>query len=133
MRKKSKVWLVAISLLGSSFLFCRSSLKNHPVDFVDRKVIFAVEKSSQPFLLVVEINGAGALKLNKIEMGNIENTAFLHERLKNIFADRARNSISQREIVIDRQGEIKNEDLENLIEILANAGASPIRVIKGDL
>lgn len=124
---------MAISLLSSSFLFCRSSLKNQPVDFVDRKVVFAVEKSSQPLLLVVEINGAGAFKLNKIEMGNIENTALLHERLKNIFADRARNSISQREIVIDRQGEIKNEDLEKLIESLANSGASPIRVIKGNL
>jgi hypothetical protein len=81
-------------------------------------------------MLVIEINEAGRLRLNKIETGTIENTTFLSERLKKIFADRERTSISEREIVIDRQGAIKKEDLEKLIESLAGANAGSILIIE---
>jgi len=57
----------------------------------------------------------------------------LSEKLKVIFDDREKTSIKEREVVIYPKGKIKNEDMEKLIKNLANAKASPVRVIKNNL
>jgi hypothetical protein len=52
--------------------------------------------------------------------------------LKVIFDDREKAAIAKRGVVIDPKGKVRNEDLEKLDETLANAKASPIRVIKNN-
>ncbi|MCA1624810.1 MAG: hypothetical protein LC768_15085 [Acidobacteria bacterium] len=81
-------------------------------------------------MLRVEIDEDGKLSLNKIETGTTADPTLLAEKLKVIFDDREKTSVSEREVVIMPRGEIKNEDVEKLIENLANVKASPIRVIK---
>jgi CHASE2 domain-containing sensor protein len=134
MRKRlKKILLVSISTASLAFLDCKSSVKNYPVDFVDRNIALAPDKKANSLLLVVEIDESGNLRLNRIEIGTIANVSLLSEKLKAIFEDRARNSNHEREVLIDRRGEIKKEDLERLIECLKSAKASPIRVVKNNL
>ena len=52
--------------------------------------------------------------------------------LKVVFDDREKAGISDREVIIDPQGDVKNEDLEKLVESLASVKAAPIRVIKNN-
>lgn len=47
--------------------------------------------------------------------------------------DREKTGLVEKEVVIDPQGKVKNEDLEKLVENLADVKASPIRVIKNNL
>lgn len=129
-RRLKKILLILNFVLSLAFLDCQSSVKNYPVDFVDREVVFSPDKKPKPLALVVEIEEDGKLSLNKIETGTIADVSQLSEKLKVIFDDREKTSIKQREVVIDPQGKIKNEDMEKLIENLADAKASPIRVIK---
>ena len=134
MRKRSKkILLISIFILSLSFLDCKSSVKNYPVDFIDRNTILALGKKGKPLMLVIEIDEDGKLSLNKIETGTIADISLLSEKLKAIFDDREKTSIEEREVVIDPQGEIKNEDVEKLIESLAGVEASPIWVIKNNL
>ena len=84
-------------------------------------------------MLVVEIDEDGKLSLNKIETGTIADVSLLSEKLKAIFEDREKTSIEEREVVIDPQGKVKNEDVEKLIENLADVKASPIRVVRNSL
>jgi len=134
MEKRSrKILLISIFVLSLSFLDCKSSVKNYPVNYVDRNTLLAVEKEGKPLMLVVEINEGGKLSLNKIEIGTISDVSQLSEKFKVIFADREKTSIKEREVVIDPQGKIRNEDLEKLIENLADVKAAPIRVIKNNL
>ena len=128
-----KILFAAILAASLPFVGCKDSVKNHPVQFVDRNTAFSLDNKSNPLRLVVEINENGELRLNKIETGTIEDTTFLSEKLKTIFADREKASISEREIVIDPRGEVEEEDLEMLIESLAGANAEPILIIKSDL
>ena len=128
-----KLLLTAILAACLPFLGCKDSAKNYPVQFVDRNTAFSLDNKSNPLRLVIEINENGKLRLNKIETGTIEDTTFLSEKLKTIFADREKASISEREIVIDPRGEVEEEDLEMLIESLAGANAEPILIIKSDL
>ncbi|MCA1622623.1 MAG: hypothetical protein LC778_02295 [Acidobacteria bacterium] len=114
-------------------LGCKDSAKNYPVQFVDRNAAFSLDNKLNPLRLVVEINENGKLRLNKIETGTIEDATFLSERLKTIFADREKAAIGEREIVIDPQYEVEEENLERLIESLAGANAAPILIIKSDL
>ena len=79
---------------------------------------------------MVEITSDGKLSLNKIETGTIDDTAVLAEKLKSVFDDREKTSISEREVVIDRKGSVERKDLEKVIENLAGVKASPIRVLK---
>ena len=130
------ILLVPIVVICLSFLGCQESAKNYPVDFVDRKAIFPIGnhiQKSNPLMLVIEIADDGKLSLNKIETGTIADTTLLSEKLKVIFDDREKASIKGREVVIDLKGKVKSEDLEKLVESLANAKASPIRVIKNNL
>jgi hypothetical protein len=122
------IFAICLSLSG-----CQSFGRNYPVDFVDRNAVFAFNKEPKPLMLVVGITESGKLSLNKIETGTISDAALLSEKLEIIFDDREKAGISEREVVIDPQGNVKNEDLEKLIQSLANAKAAPIRVIKNNL
>lgn len=128
-----KVLLVSIFVLSLSFLGCKSPVKNYPINFVDRNAVFASDKKTKPLMLVVEIDEDGKLRLNRIETGTIADVSVLAEKLEAIFEDREKTFIEEKEVVIDPRGKIKNADVEKLIESLAQAKASPIRLIKNDL
>ncbi len=126
--KKSLFVLILIS--SPAFLDCRNPAKNYPVEFVDRNAALAPDRSRKPLLVVVEIDEAGNLRLNRIETGTIADASILTEKLRVIFADRTNTSIGEREVIIDPRGKVGNKDLEQLIENLVTVKASPIRVIK---
>jgi biopolymer transport protein ExbD len=128
-----KIWLVSISAICLSFIGCKGSAKIYPVDFVDRSAVFALDKKPNPLLLVVEITEDGKLSLNKIETGMISDLTVLSEKLEVIFDDREKAGINEREVVIDPQSNVKNEDLEKVIKSLAGVKAAPIRIIKNNL
>lgn len=131
-----KILLAVLLTVGAASSGCGDSEKNYPVYFVNRSDVFPVANkvhSANPLMLVVEIGADKKLKLNKIETGTITDTTLLSEKIRAIFADRKRASIGEREVVIDPKGEIESADLEKLIESLAAAKASPIRVIKDNL
>jgi hypothetical protein len=107
-------------------------VKNYPVDFIDRRAVL-LGKKPNPLLLVVEITENGRLSLNKIETGTINNLTILNEKLEVIFNDREKAGISEKGVIIDPQGNVKDEDLEKLIESLAAVKSAPIRVIKNNL
>jgi biopolymer transport protein ExbD len=100
---------------------------------VDRSVVFAPDQKPNPLMLVVEIDENGKLSLNKIRTGTIDDLTELSKKLEAVFDDREKTGLVEKEVVIDLQGEVKNEDLEKLIESLAGVKASPIRVIKNNL
>lgn len=127
--------LIFLTILIICLLFpgCRDSTKIYPVDFVKRSEVFPAQNSAQtpdPLRLVIEISEDGKLSLNKIETGTIDDLSELSERLKAVFDEREKASINEREIVIDPKEKIESEELERLVETLANLKASPIRVIK---
>jgi hypothetical protein len=133
MRKSlKKTLLISIFAFILSFLNCKSSVKNYPVDFVDRNTILAIDKDGKPLMLVVELDEDGRLSLNKIQTGTIDDVSVLSEKLKVIFRDREKTSIAKREVVIDPQGRVKDENVEKLIENLAEVKAAPIRLIKNN-
>ena len=134
MRKGLRKLLIASIFVSSlAFFDCKSTVKNYPIDYVDRNAAFPPDKSRKPSLLVVEIKENGKLSLNRIETGTISDVSLLSEKLEVIFADRERNSNQEKEVVIDPHGEIKKEDLKKLIESLKEVKASPIRVIRNGL
>ncbi len=129
--KKIPLLMIAVCLLLSG---CRSSTNYYPVTFVERSEALpeAEIQKTNPLLLVVEINGNGKLKLNKIETGTIADLSVLSEKIEAIFEDRRNNGVTEREIFVDLQGTIKGADLKKLIENLAARNAVPIRVIKNN-
>ena len=129
----TKILLVSIFTAFLSLSGCKGSAKNYSVTFVDRNIVFPPDRKTSPLLLVVEINEDGKLSLNKIETGTIADPTVLREKLKAVFDDREKASIGERSVVIDMKGEIKGEDLEKLIESLAEANASAVQVIKTNL
>jgi len=122
-----------IFIISLSFFGCKGTAKNYSATFVDRSDVFLPDQKPNPLLLIVELTEDGKLSLNKIETGTIADASSLSEKLKVIFDDREKAAISEREVVIDLKGKIKSEDLENLIENLANVKASPIRIVKNNL
>ncbi len=122
-----------IFVICLSFLGCQNSATNHSVGFVDRSAVFALNKKPNPLRLVVEISEDGRLSLNKIKTGTISDLSVLSEKVEAIFDDRQKAGTDEREVMIDPQGKVKNEDLEKLIENLAGVKAAPIRIIKNDL
>jgi biopolymer transport protein ExbD len=114
---------------------CSSPAESSPVVFVDEADALAGDsgnRSVNPLLLVVEIDGQGKLSLNKIETGTIDNTTILSATLKTIFEDRQKAAIDERGVLVEMNGEVRHEDFEKLIETLSHAEAMPIRVIKGN-
>ncbi len=128
-----KNFLVSIFAICLSLPGCQNLGGNYPVDFVDRNAVFAFNQKPKPLMLVVEITESGKLSLNKIETGTISDLTVLSKKLEVIFDDREKAGINEREVVIDPQGSVKNEDLEKLIESLAGVKAAPIRIIKNNL
>jgi len=127
-----KIVLVSIIAICLAAFGCKDGVKNYPVDFVDRSAVFALDKKPDPLRLVVEIDENGKLSLNKIKTGTIDDVTELSKKLEAIFDDREKAGTNEREVVINPQGEVKNEDLEKLIESLAESKAAPIRLIKNE-
>ena len=127
-----KILLPSIFVICLAAAGCKSSAKSHEVELVDRNAVFAFDTELHSLMLVVSISEDGKLSLNKIETGTISDTAELSEKLKAIFEDRKKAGIDTTEVVIDPQGKVGSEDLEMLIESLADAKASPIRMINTD-
>ena len=127
------IWFTQIFAICLSFFGCKDSAKNYQIEFVERKIAFSTDIQPNPLKLVVEINEDGKLRLNKIETGAINDPTFLTEKLKTIFDDREKAGINEKEVVIDAQYEVENEDLERLIESLAAANAAPILIVKSNL
>ena len=127
--KKPHLILVIFLLISG----CQDSANTYQVAFVDRSKVFPTgswgKNSIDPLMLVVEIGEDGKLSLNKIETGTIESLA---EKIKVIFDDREKAGVAQREIFIDAKGNVAEQDLERLIESLAEVKAEPIRVIKNE-
>ena len=127
---KKPLLIFGIFLLISG---CQESVNTYQVAFVDRSKVFPTgswgKSSIDPLMLVVEIGEDGKLSLNKIETGTIES---LTEKIGVIFDDRQKTGVTQREIFIDSKGNVAEQDLERLIESLAEMKAEPIRVIKNE-
>jgi hypothetical protein len=58
--------------------------------------------------------------------------SLLAEKLEVIFADREKFGIDEREVLIDPKINIETERYEELIKVLSDANATPIRVIRND-
>ena len=128
---KNKLNRIALGLLICSiFNGCSDKAKSYPVSSIDRNSAFSPEKKSDPLRIIIEMREDGTLSLNKIETGTIAEPDVLSEKIKVVFDDRSKNGISEREIFIDRKGEIRNEDLNKLIKVLENLKAAPVRVIR---
>jgi hypothetical protein len=127
---KKPLLIFGIFLLISG---CQQSANTYQVAFVERSEVFSRggsdKNSTHPLMLVVEISDDGKLRLNRIETGTIES---LTEKLRVIFDDREKAGVTQREIFIDPKGRVTEQDLERLIESLAEVKAGPIRVIKNE-
>ena len=130
MKKNRLILILTICLMLSG---CKGSPKNVRVDFVTRNDVFAANQKPNPLRLIVEIKENGNLSLNQTETGTIEDLTLLSERLKVIFGNREKSGFVEKEIFIDPNGQIKNEDLEKLIESLVRMKAAPVRVIQNNL
>jgi len=131
---KTLVGLIVASCLWT--FGCQDSSKIYPIEFVDRKEFFPAADAIQkpkPLLLVVAVAADGRLSLNRIETGKISDVKVLKEKIAVVFADREKSLISEREVVIDPQVGIDDEDLGKLIEALKSVDATPIRIIKNNL
>lgn len=126
--------ILFFSIFAVCFAFsgCPDSPEIIRVDFIERNNFSMPGKQSDSLRLVVAIDDHGRLNLNKIETGTMSDLEFLKEILRVVFDDRERAGISEREVIIDPQGDVKNEDLEKLVESLASVKAAPIRVIKNN-
>ena len=126
-----KIRLTLILIICFTLSGCESSPKIVRVELIDRSVA-ALNETRNPLLLIVEIDERGRLCLNKIDTGTTADLTILTGKLKIIFDDRKKTGITQREITIDPQGNVKNDDLEKLIENLTAVKAAPIRIIKNN-
>jgi hypothetical protein len=126
--KKIRFFLNVVLLL--CILGCNKQRENYPVNFIAREDVPSFEKNTNPLLLVVVITDEGKLSLNKIETGTIDDMSVLSEKLRSIFDDRKKNGITEREVLVEMKGNVKNKDLEKLIENLNAVKAVPISVIK---
>ena len=125
-----KIVLASITLTCFTLFGCKGAAKSYAVDLVDRGAVFAIDKEPDPLRLVVEIDEAGKLRLNKIETGTTADLTEFSEKIRVIFEDRKMARIEHYEVVIDPQGDVQHGDLEKLIRCLAEANASPIQIIK---
>jgi hypothetical protein len=127
-----KIRLASILIICFVLSGCENSPKIVRVDLIDQKPA-ALNKKPNPLLLVIGIDRNGRLSLNKIETGTTADLTVLTGKLKIIFDDREKAGVKGKEIIIDPQGSVKNDDLEKLIESLVDLKAAPIRVIKNNL
>jgi hypothetical protein len=127
-----KIRFASILMICFVLSGCENSPKIVRVDLIDQKPA-ALNKKPNPLLLVVGVDRKGGLSLNKIETGTTADLTILTGTLKIIFDDREKTGIKGKEIIIDPQASVKNDDLEKLIESLADLKAAPIRVVKNNL
>jgi hypothetical protein len=130
--QSKKVKQILLILICAISFGCKSSAADHGVEFVDRSAAFSQGALPQPLMLIVEIDVGGRLRLNKIETGTTRDMSLLVEKLDVILADREKTGIDEREVLIDPKILPETESLEELIRVLADAKASPIRVIRND-
>lgn len=103
--------------------------KYSSVKFVDRNSIFSSAKPD-PLMLIIEIGEDGELRLNASDAGTIADTAFLSQKIMAVFQERQKLSIAERGIVVDPKGNTKEEELERVVQTLADANAAPIQIVK---
>ena len=103
--KKIRVFLNFLLLL--CIFDCNKQRGNYPVNFVERGDVQSFEKNTNPLLLVVVIADDGKLSLNKIETGTIDDMSVLSEKLRSIFDDREKNGITEREVLVEDEGQSK--------------------------
>ena len=127
-----QILLTPILLICGSVFGCKSSATSHSVEVVDRTAAFSQGILPRPLMLIVEIDEGGRLRLNKIETGTIRDMSLLAGKLEVIFTDREKAGINEREVLIDPKINVETERYEELIRVLADAKASPIRVIGND-
>ena len=127
-----KINVAPIVLICACVFGCGNSGPTHPIQFVERDAIFSKSQAPRPLMLVLEIDEAGRLRLNKIETGTTADTAPLAEKLEAIFADREKSGIDEREVLIDPKTSFEAERYKELIRVLADAKATPIKVIEND-
>ena len=132
-RKVKRILPTSILIICIVLTGCRNSPKIVRVELIDRNAFSKLNENPDPLLLVVGIEENGRLSLNKIETGELSDPTILNGKLQIIFDDREKAGISEREVIIDPQGNVKNEDLEKLIESMTGAKAEPIRIIKTNL
>src|SRR4030095_11404152 len=102
------ILLVSICLLG-----CQSRLRsstdstNSPVVIVATTDATSAYSNNDSLKLVLEVNGDGQLRLNKIDIGNISDTSELSKKLKVIFDERTRDGIQNRTVFIEPVKEIE--------------------------
>ena len=125
-----KIKVAPILLICASVLGCKNST-THRLQFVERSEVFS-HAPPQPLMLIVEIDQTGRLSLNKIETGTTADMQLLSEKLEAIFADREKAGINEREVLIDPKTDGDTRQYGELITVLADAKASPIRVIRND-
>lgn len=130
---KKKLFFALIFVICLAVSNCSDSANRQTVYLVDRNTALTKNSETNPQMLVVEIGEEGKLSLNKIETGTISDQAELKEKLKVIFDDRKKAGIGEREVFIDPHGNVSREDLEKLIESLAEVKAAPIRVLRNAL
>jgi len=131
-KKVKQILLMSFALICATFFGCKSSAAHHGVEFVDRSATFSQDILPQQLRLIVEIDEGGTLRLNKIETGTTHDMSLLAEKLEVIFADREKFGIDEREVLIDPKINIETERYEELIKVLSDANATPIRVIRND-
>jgi hypothetical protein len=128
--KVKQILLIPFVLICGTFLGCKSSATDQSVEFIDRSAVSSQGALPTSLRLIVEIDESGILRLNKIETGTIRDTSLLADKLEVIFAEREKTGIDSREVVIDPKVNVETEHYEAVIMVLAEANASPIRVIR---
>lgn len=124
--------VAAFAIASISVTACSGSNNVSTVTFVDRSKVFAADNDSDPvdpYMLVVEIDEAGRLTLNKIQVGNIIDPDSVKKELKSIFDDREVDRVESREVIVATKGWVSRDNLELLIDRLTDAKAGPIVIV----
>jgi biopolymer transport protein ExbD len=145
--KLMKTILIRVFSFTLSFIFglaVFSFLKvliEEPKTYIVNAQIFARDKFTQkcpdlprpnPLFLQVSIDKNSNLKLNKDEMGNLDNTSNLEKVLRRIFEQRTRDEVLNDDFQIEKFVEIhpdnsaKYGNIVKLIEVLNRTGANPV-------
>ena len=106
---------------------------NYPVKYVDRTAVFPPGQKPGWRLLVIGVAEDGKLTLNHEAIGEIGDEKLLIEKLKTIFQEREKQSIGERDVVIETEGKVFQSRINRLIESLAeDARAASILIIKNN-
>lgn len=118
-----------ILLLGLGLAACGRPHGERPVEFVARDAVCPAGGKTDPRRLLVTVDERGRLALNRIEIGTLDDVSVLAEKLEIVFADRERNGDHVREVIVERRGAVREDDLEKLLDAVSETRAAPVRVI----